>query len=190
MPTGSLYLPLTQGIASYLLHVTCTPTLSSLFYPHPTPLYPPQAQDVPSYPLPLPWSPILSLLPSGPPSDPALCTSATRFYAHPTPCIHPKLRTSHVTPSLSPASPPCLCSRQSIYPTLRPRPCPPAHASVNQIRVILPFGLFIRSADQQRPNIIVTLTSRLHYSPFYLFGFSTSAACFQSDHSLAKIGSL
>ncbi len=61
---------------------------------------------------------------------------------------------------------------------------------VNQIRVILPFGLFIRSADQQHPNIIVTLTSCLHSSPFYLFGFSTAAACFQSDHSLAKTGSL
>ncbi len=51
---------------------------------------------------------------------------------------------------------------------------------VNQIRGILPFGLFIRSADQQR--------HALHSSPFYLFGFGTAAACFQSDHSLAKIG--
>ncbi len=33
--------------------------------------------------------------------------------------------------------------------------------SVNQIRAILPFGLCIRSADQQHPKYIVTLTSRL-----------------------------
>ncbi len=59
---------------------------------------------------------------------------------------------------------------------------------VNQIRVILPFGLCIRSANQQRPNIIVMLTSCLHSSPFYLFGFGTAAACFQSYHSLAKTG--
>ncbi len=57
---------------------------------------------------------------------------------------------------------------------------------VNQIRAILPFGLCIRSADQQRPNI-VTLTSCLTLLPI-LFGFGTAAACFQSDHSLAKIG--
>ncbi len=42
--------------------------------------------------------------------------------------------------------------------------------SVNQIRVILPFGLCIRSADQQRPNIVM-LTSRLTLLPIFFIWF-------------------
>ncbi len=54
-----------------------------------------------------------------------------------------------------------LGKRQCLESELRRCHVEGLFAGVNQIRVILPFGLCIRSANQQRPQYIVTLTSRL-----------------------------